>query len=186
MKPISVGFYPNGPHSAVDNRNWFLCFINMTYLPKNYMGKFWMYDRFIRIYAKDLSVYDHSVYMSICSHANALGETFIGCRRMCQELGIDKNTVIKSINRLEASGFVRRLRQKNGRVSILKLLTARFENVQPSCSAGHKEDIKEIIKEEQKENNKDDNINDFLHKRKVIDDMRKSLEEQGIMPRRLT
>jgi DNA-binding MarR family transcriptional regulator len=112
------------------------------------MNKFWTHNAFPRIHARNLSPYDHSVYMSLCSHANAEGETFIGYRKMAEELGINKDTVKNSIRHLEAYGLVRRLEKINGRVSYLKLLTDRFESPQPSYPVGPKEDIKELSKEE--------------------------------------
>ena len=142
-------------------------------------GKFWMYDNFVREHAKYLSVYSQSVYMALACHCDARGETFIGYRRIAESLGIDKNTVNKSVNELIAYGHVIRLDKKIGRASYLKLTSVLNENTQPSYHVGHKEVIKEVIKEEKNLLNKkleqSEEIKDSTRKNLFLEQLRENV-----------
>ncbi len=110
-------------------------------------GKFWMTDDFIDRLAKTLTPYEQIVYVALCRHANSKGETFVGSRRISDELNINKNTVIKSIKHLKAYGLVIQLSGGAGKLTTLKIPSVLFQDTQLSCSVRHKEDIKEENKE---------------------------------------
>lgn len=110
-------------------------------------GKFWMTDDFIDRLAKTLTPYEQIVYVALCRHANSKGETFVGSRRISDELNINKNTVIKSIKHLKAYGLVIQLSGGAGKLTTLKIPSVPFQDTQLSCSVRHKEDIKEENKE---------------------------------------
>jgi len=110
-------------------------------------GKFWMPDDFIDRLAKTLTPYEQMVYVALCRHANSKGETFVGARRISDELNINKNTVSKSIRRLKAYGLVIQLSGGEGKLSTLKIPSVSFKDTQLSCPVIHKEDIKEEKKE---------------------------------------
>lgn len=110
-------------------------------------GKFWMPDDFIDRLAKTLTPYEQIVYMALCRHANSKGETFVGSRRISNELNINKNTVIKSIKNLRVYGLVIQLSGGAGKLTTLKIPSVLFQDIQPSCSVRHKEDVKEENKE---------------------------------------
>ena len=65
-----------------------------------------MPDDFIDRIAKTLTPYEQIVYMALCRHVNGNGETFVGARRISDELNINKNTVSKSIKHLIAYNLV--------------------------------------------------------------------------------
>lgn len=110
-------------------------------------GKFWMLDEFIDEHAKKLTPYEQIVYVALCRHANSYGETFVGARRMADELNINKNTVSKSIKKLEAYSLVIRLKGGAGKLSTLKITSVSFKDTQLSRPVIHKEDVKEEKKE---------------------------------------
>ena len=111
------------------------------------MNRYWMYDAFVRIHARNLKVHDQSVYMALSSHANRNKETFVGYRTIAREMGMNKDTVVKCIKRLIAYGLVVRLDKKiKGGVSVLKLSSVLFENGEASDHIGQKEYIKENYK----------------------------------------
>lgn len=118
------------------------------------MKRFWIDDNFVRNDAKNLTVYQQTVFLALSCHVNRFGETFIGCRKIGELLNINKNTVNKAINGLIAYGCIRRLERKNGRSSILKIITVSNEQAKPYQSVIHKEDNKELIKEDNFEDNK--------------------------------
>lgn len=117
-------------------------------------GIFWMRNDFVRIYAKDLSVYAQTIYMALCCHANKNKLTFIGYRKIAQLLNINKNTVNNHIRELIAYGLVIRLDEKNGRASYLKINSVPFENSLPSNTVIHKENNKDF---KDRKNKKTDN-----------------------------
>ena len=112
------------------------------------MGRFWVDDSFVREKARTLSIHAVGVYVSLSSHANGHGRTFIGQRLIAEELGIGKDTVTKAMKELEVSGLVRRLERGRGQVSDIELVGVRNEGVGVSAPVGHKEVFKEDIKEE--------------------------------------
>jgi DNA-binding MarR family transcriptional regulator len=112
------------------------------------MGRFWIDDDFIRIKAKNLSIYAIAIYTALCSYVNGKGNTFVGQRRLAQDLNISKNTVTKAIKELEASHLVGRSKGLNGQASQITLTTVPNQIIQPSHPAGHKEVFKEYIKEQ--------------------------------------
>jgi len=114
------------------------------------MRKFWVYDDFIRKYARYLSTKAQIIYIALCSHANTEAETFVGCRKLGEELSMSKNTANKAIKELEAYHLVVRLESKNGLPSQLRVLTVPYHDKQPSQSVGHKEVSKEVSKEGEK------------------------------------
>jgi len=112
------------------------------------MGRFWMDDDFIRVKARHLSLKAIVVFMALSSHANGKGSTFIGHRKLGEELGLNKDSVTRAMRELEASDLVRRLRGKNGLPSETVVPTVRNDTLRPSDSVRHKEVIKEDIKEQ--------------------------------------
>ncbi|MDD3434884.1 MAG: helix-turn-helix domain-containing protein [Patescibacteria group bacterium] len=110
-------------------------------------GKFWMPDDFIDRIAKTLTPYEQTVYMVLCRHANSKGETFVGARRISDELNINKNTVSKSIKHLIAYGLVIQLSGGKGKLTTLKIPNVPFQDTQLSRPVIHKEDVKEENKE---------------------------------------
>lgn len=110
-------------------------------------GRFWVNDSFIDKRARNLSAYEQMVFIALCRHANAKGLTFIGYRKLGQELGFNKNTVQKCVTKLEAYGLVIRLSKMEGQPSHLKVVGVRFGSHQPGIRTVHKEDIKEEYKE---------------------------------------
>lgn len=138
------------------------------------MGHFWIHDDFVRQHAKHLTPYDHSIYMALSSHVNKAGETFIGCRKIAEELGVNKNTVARSIENLIAYGLVIRLQEIiNGRASTLKLIDVLFQQNKAYDQTIHKE----FLKEEIKENKAKINTN-YKGKEAALDAMQKSNPKQ--------
>lgn len=88
-------------------------------------------------------------WSSSLSFANAdrSGMTFVGYRKLGEELGISKNTVQKAISELEASHHVGRYHSENGRPSHLRVCTVPNQGARPSHGVGPKEDSKEDFKE---------------------------------------
>lgn len=123
------------------------------------MGRFWINDNFIRLYAKNLTAYEQMVYVALCSYANKDAVTFVGCRKISENLRYSKNTVNKAIKKLEASHWIRRLDRNIGRPSHIKIYAVPNDAIQPSHQMGHKEYPKESFKEEDKINNRSNEIN---------------------------
>ena len=116
------------------------------------MGKFWIPDAFIRIYAKELSCRAQIVYVALACYANGQGVTFVGCRRLAQDLSMSKNTVNKAIRELKASQMVGQLGENGrGKVSHLLIHTVPGRFIPPSQLRGHKEEFQEASKEGQKQ-----------------------------------
>ena len=138
------------------------------------IGKFWIDDDFIRNDAKNLSVYAQAVYFVLACHANKLGETFIGYRKIAALLSIDKNTVNRAVEQLIAYGRVRRLDKKIGRASFLKITTVSNEVALPYDENIHKEDNKEVYKDTEQPK-------DYKKIREAISIVRKKLEYKGII-----
>ncbi|MEI8360785.1 MAG: helix-turn-helix domain-containing protein [bacterium] len=150
------------------------------------MQRFWIPDAFVRKLARDLNTSDHSVFMALSSHANRNGETFVGYRKIAEEMGLNKDTVVKSIKRLKAYGLVVRLDKKiNGQVSFLKLITVLFEQGQPSEPVVHKEVIKENFKETVSNNFKSKEGSGFVDgidwekRRRILAEMRENVAKLG-------
>lgn len=114
------------------------------------MGKFWVQDDFIRKYAKGLSVYAQVVFVNLACHVDKNGETFVGYRKIAEELGINKNTVTRAIKELKGYGLVRHLGHKRGKVSRIKINPVPLESDQVSQIVGHKEEFEEVFKENPK------------------------------------
>ncbi|MFC1663423.1 helix-turn-helix domain-containing protein [Patescibacteria group bacterium] len=123
-------------------------------------GRFWIKNDFIRKYAKELSVYEQMVYVTLCCHANKEGHTIIGCRRIASNLGINKDTANKALNRLEVAGFIGRLKGGKGRASQIKVHTVPLEATKLSQAIRPKDYNKELYKEEM--NNKIKRMRDEL------------------------
>jgi len=111
------------------------------------MGRFWIEDEFIRLEARRLSAKAIVVYVALCSHADKNGYTFIGQRKLAEELGFNKDTVTSAIKELIASGFVGHYKTGKHRVSGLTIASVRKDRVPVSDSFGPKEVFKEYIKE---------------------------------------
>ncbi len=114
------------------------------------MGRFWIPDVFIMKYAKYLKSSAHSVYMSLCSHANREGITFISYQRIANDLGFSKTTVSNAVNELIAYQLLVRLTKKTGRASHLKVLSVPKNNTKPYQNLGSKKYNKELFKEEKR------------------------------------
>lgn len=138
--------------------------------------RFWIQDDFIRVQAKFFSVYDQVVYVTLCCFANKEWITFVGCRKIAKLLNISKDTVNKSIHKLEASRFIRRLDNNKGRPSHIAILNVPSQPILPSTVVGHKENNKELIKESNKTTNKK-NVKEIIAKSYY-----KHFEKQGRPP----
>lgn len=112
------------------------------------MGRFWIDDDFIDVKAKDLSIYAQMVFIALTRYANKDGETFVGVRQIAKSLGINKDTVSKSIQELLVSGLIGHCKTGKHRVSGLKLSSVRPDRFPVSDRVGPKEVFKEYIKEE--------------------------------------
>lgn len=132
-------------------------------------GRFWITDKFLREYARRLNVYEQLVYIALCCHANREGTTFVGCRKIAEELGISKDTVNKYIKSLEASHWIRRLDKKTGRASHFKVYSVPYEDCKVSYRLGPKEYNKELMKEESITNNKS-----FKGTNRILEELEKS------------
>lgn len=117
-------------------------------------GRFWMRDDFVDKYARNLSPYVQVVFVALSRHAGPDFTTFVGCRTLQDELGIDKNTVSKSIKKLMAYGLVRRVGKKSSGAYILKIILVPFEGGMVYDRIIHKDSIKEYIKEDKNIKNK--------------------------------
>jgi len=116
------------------------------------MGRFWISDEFIRVHAKELSCRAQIVYVALACYANAHGQTFVGCRRLAEDLSMSKNTVNKAIRELKASQMVEQLGQyQRGEVSRLQINTVPGSFILPYQLLGPKEVLKEVSKEGQKQ-----------------------------------
>src|SRR5712671_1027821 len=73
---------------------------------KSESNRFWLLDAFIDSEAKSLTVYAQVVFVALSRHANRKGETWVGVRKLAEELGISKNTVVKAIKELSVSHLV--------------------------------------------------------------------------------
>src|SRR4051812_33680232 len=104
------------------------------------MGRFWLDDDFIRVKAKDLSLKSIAVYTALSSYANREGKTFIGHRRLAQDLGLNKDSVTRAMKELEASDLVRRLRGVNGQASETIVQSVRISTILPSVMVRPKEE----------------------------------------------
>lgn len=112
------------------------------------MGRFWIDDDFIDAKAKYLSIYAQMVFIALTRYANKDGETFVGVRKIAGVLGINKDTVSKSIQELVVSGLIGHCKTGEHRVSGLKLSSVRPDQFPVSDRVGPKEVFKEDIKEE--------------------------------------
>lgn len=112
------------------------------------MERFWIDDDFIDVQAKKLSIYAQMVFIALTRYANKDGETFVGIRKIAEILGINKDTVSKSIKELVVSGLVGHCKTGKHRVSGLRLSSVRFERFPVSDRVGPKEEFKEVYKEE--------------------------------------
>lgn len=138
--------------------------------------RFWIPDNFIREHARDLKPSAHSVYMSLCSHANRNGVTFISYRRMAKELGLSKTTVKSAVDELIAYQLLVRLKQKIGRASQLKVLPVPENNTKQYQKLVPKEYNKELFKEEKRflKNNKPEAIGEIIKRdNPALEEMRK-------------
>jgi len=88
------------------------------------------------------------VFITLTRYANKDGETFVGVRKIAGVLGINKDTVSKSIQELVVSGHVGHCKTGKHRVSGLRLSSVRPEQFPVSDRVGPKEVFKEDIKEE--------------------------------------
>ena len=111
-------------------------------------GKFWILNRFVRTYARKLPLPAQMVYVALCCYAgtgnnpNKEYRTFVGCRRIADDLNINKDTVAAHIKTLEASGFIRRLVRDNGKATEYIIYTDPINdknNEKPSQPFGHKD-----------------------------------------------
>lgn len=111
------------------------------------MRRFWVLDNFIREEAKKYTAHTVNVYIYLCSRADKLGETYVGYRRIAEDLGMNKNTVCKAVKKLIASGKIIRLDKKHGNSYYLKLTSVLNESVGLSDGMVHKELNKKLNKE---------------------------------------
>lgn len=109
---------------------------------KHRKGCFWINNRFIRKHARGLSVYAQMVYIALCCHSNKERRTFIGCRRIAKNLGINKDTVAKGIRELIAYDMVGRLNYKNGTPTLHEIYTDPNNITKPTYGVGPKENIR--------------------------------------------
>ena len=110
-----------------------------------------MKNKFIDEYARNLSVYDQAVFVALSRHAGGPDyTTFVGCRKIAEELNINKNTVAKSIKNLIAYNLLRRAGKKKSGAYILKIIPVPFEGGNVYDRAIHKDNNKEYIKEGEK------------------------------------
>jgi methyltransferase-like protein len=146
-------------------------------------GHFWIANRFIERYAKDLSVYTQMVYVALCRYAgkqdNGFYETFVGCRKIGNNLKINKNTVADHRKELEAYGLIRRLKNKNGRATHYRIYTDPCDTEEPYALAIHKE-----LKDNKEESNfiecKESNEPEIKKNKKAIDEVREILKKKGV------
>lgn len=111
------------------------------------MGRFWMEDVFVRSQARHLSLKAIAVFVALSCHANKTGKTFIGHRRLGEQLGLNKDSITRAMKELEASGLVRRFKRDNGQASETVLTTVRNDAGRPSAPVRPKEAVKELTKE---------------------------------------
>jgi len=135
-------------------------------------GEFWIKNRFIRIYAKDLSIYAQMIYMCLCCYArkenNGAYQTFIGYDRIANNLGIDKDSVSKHIKLLEAYGLVRLLKRKRGEASLKVIYTDSYNNSKPAhvISSKDNKDNKDVAGLENLKKNRPDLYKKFMDRKK--------------------
>lgn len=136
-------------------------------------GKFWIVNRFIRVYAKDLSIYAQMVYVAMCCYSGKKNkkeyETFIGCRLTAEIININKDTVPKARKELEEYGLIRRLENKKGKATHYRIYTDPYNNTKP-----YHDTIPKEYKDIKDSNNKD-------KKGKTREEVRKELEDKGIL-----
>ncbi|MCD4694230.1 helix-turn-helix domain-containing protein [bacterium] len=112
------------------------------------LKRFWIRKEFMKYFARNIKTSDQAVYMALSFYVNREGRAFVGYRTIAKKLGINKDTVTRSVKRLIASGLVRRLdKLENGKPSELELTTVLFDGPQPSESFRPKELKKELFKE---------------------------------------
>jgi biotin operon repressor len=125
-------------------------------IKKDKNKRFWLPDHFIRKYAKDLSIHAQMVYVVLCCHVNSNDITFIGCRKIAENLGINKSTVSKKIKELEAYGYVVRLDKERGKPSHIRINSVPNKTYVPSHQVVPKEiNTKEVYKEKTDNKNKE-------------------------------
>jgi hypothetical protein len=110
-------------------------------------GLFWIKNDFIRKHARKLSIHAQMIYVALCCHANKDGITFIGCRKIGEDLGINKNTAQIKIKELEKAQLVKRLDSANGKPSHMKIFTVPYEKSKPYSQVIPKDNTKDIYKD---------------------------------------
>lgn len=134
-------------------------------------GRFWILNRFVREYAKGLSVYSQMIYVCLCCYAGSRSDkeykTFVGYRRIADNLNINKDTVTLYVKELEAYGLVRRLKNKNGKPSLKIIYTDPYDNNKAPHTIGHK-DVKDIKESEKKKKYGLEDLRTDLKKRRTI------------------
>ena len=140
-------------------------------------GYFWIANKFIDIYAKDLSIYAQIIYLCMCRYAgkkeNSNNETFVGCRRIGNDLKINKNTVSDHRKELEAYGLIRRLKNKNGKATHYRVYTDPYDVTKPYDPAIHKEF------KENKEVKNEKFVKEPRYNKEVIPELEKLREKWG-------
>lgn len=146
-------------------------------------GKFWIVNRFIRKYSRDLSIYAQMVYVAMCCYTGKKQaknyETFVGCRLIGEVLNINKNTVAKAKQELEAYGLIRRLSNRNGRATHYRIYTDPYDTTKPYAPVIHK-GLKENKEEANLMNFKELNEPDVKRNKKAINKVKEDLKKKGI------
>lgn len=108
--------------------------------------RFWLPRKLIDEYARNLTVYELAVYVALARHANFDGTTFVGCRKIGEELGINKDTVSNAIRKLTASGMVGHYKRGRHGVYCLTVDSVRREQSQRPTGQYTSNTIKKDIK----------------------------------------
>lgn len=142
---------------------------------KHLKGRFWILNKFIRVYAKNLSIQAQMIYICLCNYSGTGGEkvysTFVGYRRIAENLGINKDTVAKHIKQLVACGLVSQHKSiRGGGVTHYNINTDPLFEINPSYMVGLK-DFKNI-----KERN--NSLNSINKQRQDIKDIRNTLVDK--------
>lgn len=113
---------------------------------KNKKQRFWLPDELIDIHAKHISHSALSVYLCLARRANAEGCTFVGIRRIAEDLNMSVATVTKVLKELEVYQLVKQFSYKRGEKRWRQvLLGVSNNNNQPYQELKPKEVIKENI-----------------------------------------
>jgi len=73
-------------------------------------GKFIIDDKFLNGYARFLGIYAVGVYSSLCRHANKQQKCWPSIKKIAEELGCGRNSVIEALKRMEFWQIIRKIR----------------------------------------------------------------------------